>query len=184
MKKLRMLLLGCMLLGGVAAFAGEKEKLAEELLVLTGIPNTIAQMPEEINKRNTEMLKKSIYGSAIAKDDLAELQKKVVFIAGKYFNWESMKEEYTELYAANYTEEELKAIIAFMKTPAGTKWREKGAVITTKKAMLNQARMKKAMAEIITISKELIEKTRAEAKDKKAENKVEAAKTLAAPIKK
>ncbi|MEX0879342.1 MAG: DUF2059 domain-containing protein [Thermoanaerobaculia bacterium] len=54
----------------------------------------------------------------------------------KYMTWQAMAPELTKLYAANFTEAELKAMVAFYKTPAGQKALLKMPELTQRSAMI------------------------------------------------
>jgi len=194
--KLMSLLLGCLLLSGGTVFAGEHEALAEELLVLNGTKKMIEQMPENINLNNTMMMKKSVSGAILSPEALAEHQKEVMLLAGKYFNWESVKKDYIEMYTDTYSVDDLKAIIAFMKSPVGTKMREKTPELGKRSNAYLEGKGKKAMAEIFAISRSFIMKAKADkakADEKAKEEKAKAddktkvddkAKTTAPAVKK
>ena len=97
-----------------------KRQLAEELLALHHMG--------EIDKRSAEALD-HIALSQLGADDVAdkdptgydELVKKTSALVAKEFNWNNLKEEYLKLYVDNFTEDELRAILDFSKSPAGQK---------------------------------------------------------------
>ena len=85
----------------------------------------------------------------------------------KYMTWQAMAPELTKLYAANFTEEELKAMAAFYRTPAGKKTLGKLPELTQRSAMigaqLGQAHSEELQALMKARSEELEKKQKAAA---------------------
>lgn len=83
----------------------------------------------------------------------------------KYMTWQAMAPEMTKLYAANFTEAELKAMAAFYKTPAGKKALEMMPQITQRSAMigaqLGQAHSQELQGLMKARSEELEKKAKA-----------------------
>lgn len=85
----------------------------------------------------------------------------------KYMTWQAMAPELTKLYAANFTEDELKAMSAFYRTPAGKKTLQKLPELTQRSAMigaqLGQAHSEELKALMTARSEELEKKQKAAA---------------------
>ena len=85
----------------------------------------------------------------------------------KYMTWQAMSPELTKLYAANFTEDELKAMTAFYKTPAGKKSLLKLPELTQRSAMigaqLGQAHSEELQGLMKARSEELEKKQKAAA---------------------
>ena len=64
------------------------------------------------------------------------------------FSWDKMKEDYITLYADTFTEEELKGIIAFYKSPAGQAFIQKQPELMKRSMELSQKLMLKFMPAI------------------------------------
>lgn len=74
------------------------------------------------------------------------------------FNWESMKGEYQKLYAAAFTEEDLDAMLAFYRSPAGQRMVEKNPELMEKAALLGQERAAGLQPDIERLAQELMTK--------------------------
>jgi uncharacterized protein len=85
----------------------------------------------------------------------------------KYMTWQAMAPELTKLYAANFTEAELKAMSAFYRTPAGKKSLLKMPELTQRSAMIGaqmgQAHSEELKAAMKARSEELEKKQKAAA---------------------
>ena len=66
----------------------------------------------------------------------------------KYFSLESLKEELIQLYAADFTEADLKQLIAFYRTPVGQKTIEKLPKLMAQGAQLGMARVQMHQEEL------------------------------------
>jgi hypothetical protein len=66
----------------------------------------------------------------------------------KYMSWESLKADYARIYAEAFTEDELRQIIAFYKTPAGQKAINKIPTLMATGAALGQKRVQENRAEL------------------------------------
>ena len=65
----------------------------------------------------------------------------------KYMSWESLKNDFARIYAEEFTEQELRELIAFYKTPAGAKAITKMPVLMAKGGQLGMQRVQQNMAE-------------------------------------
>lgn len=83
---------------------------AEELLLAMGIDRTL----EEIQDNKLAAISAQQPGMIPYKDTLK------AFLS-KHLNWEALKEDLVAIYAAEFTTEELRALTAFYRTPAGQK---------------------------------------------------------------
>ena len=73
-------------------------------------------------------------------------------------NWAKMKNEYISAYAETYTEDELKAMIGFYKSPVGQTIAGKDSDITKKLMQISQKRMMDLMPKIQAMIKETMSK--------------------------
>ena len=90
----------------------DKEKLsaAVELLKAMRLDQTFEKMI--VNNVNLQIQRKPM---------LAPYKEVMLKFFRKYMSWDSLKDEMAAIYAAKFTTDELKAITAFYKTPAGQK---------------------------------------------------------------
>jgi hypothetical protein len=66
----------------------------------------------------------------------------------KYMSWDSLKDDYARIYAEAFTEDELRQIITFYKTPAGQKAINKIPTLMGMGAALGQKRVQENRAEL------------------------------------
>jgi hypothetical protein len=66
----------------------------------------------------------------------------------KYIGWESLKGELARIYAEEFTEQELRDIIAFYRTPTGAKTVAKFPVLMVKSSQLGAQRVQQNTAEL------------------------------------
>jgi len=66
----------------------------------------------------------------------------------KYMGWKSMKEDMAKIYMNNFTDNELKQLIAFYKTPIGKKAAILVPTLASEGAAISQQRVQKNMPEL------------------------------------
>ena len=170
-----------LMLVGVGLGAGEKEKLAEELLVVSGTPEQLKQVSVQIRKMQEDMLRRQLNVPEEQKEKLIAFQQKVVEKVTDSMSWDKMKDDFIRLYAEVYAEDELKALIAFMKSPVGQKMISKNPELMRKVMMLTQEKMMKLMPEINKMTKDFAAEVKAAAQLQSGEAKGKDEKKVAAP---
>ena len=145
--------------GGSTVFADEisKRQLAEDLLVQLGIDKyteiaipMIAKMQENIFKSKT--------GDKEKDEMFKEFSGKLWELIRKEMSWENMKDDYIKVYSEVFTEDELKELIIFYKSPIGLKFIEKTPLLMQKTMEISQVRTKRLMPEINRIVEESVKK--------------------------
>jgi hypothetical protein len=89
-------------------------------------------------------LTKQSGGNTIKPEDQARLddfQKRVFQLISSQVSWKALEPEYVDLYANNFTEEQLDAILAFYKSPAGAALIDKLPTLTSQGVQIAQAKM-------------------------------------------
>jgi uncharacterized protein len=87
---------------------------------------------------------KQLGGNTVKPEDQAkidEFQKKVVQLVQSQMSWKALEPDYVDIYAKNFTDEQLDAILAFYRSPAGIALVEKLPTLTTQGMQLAQAKM-------------------------------------------
>lgn len=79
---------------------------------------------------------------------IAPHQKEMKAFLSKYMSWETLKEDMVKLYMAEFTEAELKELIAFYQTPVGIKTIERMPTLMAKGAQLGQKRVQEHLPEL------------------------------------
>jgi len=124
-----------------------KRVLAEELLNLMNTRESIEKTFTMVKQMMPGQLAKA--GQAAGQTNMpanasAQVEKMVDTIS-REFSWDKMKEDYITLYADTFTEEELKGIIAFYKSPAGQAFVQKQPELMKRSMELSQKMMLKLM---------------------------------------
>jgi hypothetical protein len=82
------------------------------------------------------------------------MTEKMMEIVTKEMSWEAMKDEYVAVYAETFTEEELKGLIEFYKSPAGRTFAKKQPELMERSMKLGQKRMLQVMPKIQALTME------------------------------
>lgn len=139
----------------VGGFAqSPKEKLVEEMLVLSGTPDTLKNVTEQIMQMQTQMINQRTELSAAKKEKLVAFQQKILQKIMAFLGWENMKNDYIALYAEVYNEEELTALINFLKSPAGRKMVQKNPQLMQKAMTMMMQKMQQLTPELEKMTKE------------------------------
>lgn len=123
--------------GAVLADEASHRAAAEELLVQAGTK-------QAMNASIDTMLEAQIK----ANKAIAPMKQVMRDFLSKQLSFESLKEELIDLYVKEFSEEELKEITAFYRTPAGKKLVEKQPVLLQKGVELGIRRVQASSAEL------------------------------------
>jgi hypothetical protein len=145
MKRIALLLLTLVLCFPHSAHADEASRRAKskELLSLLHMDKLMAQMMDNATQQVTAMTKQ-MAGDNVTPADQARIndfQKKIFTLIEDQMGWSAMEPAYVDLYAKNFTEEELDGILAFYKSPAGISMVQKLPALTSQGIQLAQDRM-------------------------------------------
>jgi len=159
MRLSKLMFSGMLLLLAVGVFANDtREKMVEEMLELSGTPETLKQITDQIMQMQADAVKEQAADMPVEKKEkLLAFQKKITQKVMDFISWESMKSDYIKLYADVYTEEELKALIDFLKSPVGQKMVKKSPQVAQKAMVMMQQKMQVLMPELEQMSKEFAE---------------------------
>ncbi|MGD0797507.1 MAG: DUF2059 domain-containing protein [Acidobacteriaceae bacterium] len=94
---------------------------AKEMMVLARVDRINNEVLDTLIQQTTAITTQHFGGTLNAeqKAALADFQKKLTAVIEPQIGWKAMEQAYTDLYASTFTEEQLDAIIAFYKSPAG-----------------------------------------------------------------
>ncbi len=138
-----------------ALAADPKTGLIEKLLVLTNTEKNTENLLEQIKKAQIAQLNE--LDLPPEKEERAkELQRKIFDLLYDELNWESLKPEYVELYAAAFSEEELGQMVDFYESPAGQRLIEKMPFLVRKSSELVQGRVQKVLPKIRQLMREVV----------------------------
>jgi hypothetical protein len=147
MKKTASLTLAVLLLSAVAAFAGSREDLARQMLRLTDMQKLMDQVVDQVQQIQLAQLE-SLDIPADKREQTTAFQNRLMKKVFDAMSWQVMEPEYVKLFADVYSEEELKAIVAFFKSPAGQSMLNKQPELLQKSMSLSQQRMQAVMPEL------------------------------------
>ncbi len=123
----------------IDAATARHRQAAEVLLRLTSSPESYNQ---SVDQKLTMMFKQFP-----DKPNRIETQEKMRVFLQKYLSWESILPELAKLYTRNFTEVELRDLIAFYQTPTGRKLVALLPQFSQARMNIGQRRMQEHMAE-------------------------------------
>jgi hypothetical protein len=133
-----------LLAGGAWADDASRMAKAQELLQVAKMDQGFKQMLD----RAQATIKAQSTRQATAPADKAAIEEKISPILSQQLNWDQLKPQYVKVYADTYTEEELDAILAFYKSPAGQAWFANSPVVGEKARQITQQAMQDAQAQV------------------------------------
>ena len=115
----------------------EYKKIAEELLIVT-------KADERMDKVLNEMFDLQIKQMP----EMGKYQNEIKSFLEKYVGWDKIKDDISEIYAQEFTEQELKEMIAFHKTELGQKILEKTPMLIKKSMNLSVQKLQGNILEL------------------------------------
>ena len=128
-----------------AAWADDTSRMAkaQELLQVAKMDQGFKQM---LDRAQTSIKAQTTRQATAA--DKAAIEAKISPILSQQLSWDQLKPQYVKAYADTYTEEELDAILAFYKSPAGQAWFAKSPEVGEKARQITQQAMQDAQAQV------------------------------------
>jgi len=155
---------GMLLAGNLLADEQSHRQLAEELMVTIKIDEQIQEMFDQMKEMQKQYMQRA--GQSRNEEvppEVLEMQEKVWNMMAEEMSWDKVKEDYIALYVGTFTEEDLRGLIEFYKSPAGQKFLEKGPELMRKSMEIGQRQTLKIMPEIQklteTMRQEMLRKT-------------------------
>ncbi len=139
-----------------------KTALIEEMLQLTGAD----KMVDDVLDQQQALIKQQLSNLVLQDDNLApyrdklepviqDYQVKVVDVVKRAMKWTQVKPQMVKVYDELFSEEELAAIVAFDKTPAGRALIERTPALTGKTMAIGMRQLTDAMPEIQDLSERM-----------------------------
>jgi hypothetical protein len=152
------------------ALADEKShrKLAEELLTLMDVQNKMDQMVNTIKQMQMAQLQRMNIPPE-ASEMAKSFQSQMMDLMAKEMNWDNVKQDYISVYVDTFTEQELKGIIGFYKSPAGKAFVKKSPEMMKRSMDISQKRMERITPKIQEMTKKMMEELKARHADKPKE---------------
>lgn len=144
-------------LGSAVGYAQEAkhQALAEELLSLMDIQQNIERSFEAVKSMQTAQFQQMSGMSGEASTQAQESVQKMMDMIAQEMSWDKLKDDYIRIYAETFSEEELQGIIAFYKTPVGSKFIEKSPELMQRAMELSQRQMGDIMPKIQKMMQEM-----------------------------
>ncbi len=162
MKRIALLFLSASLLlcAAQTAFAQEADRkaLVEELLIMTNVKENV----EDLSRRLKQMQMAQIEQMDLPPEKAEEarlLQDRIMDILFEELSWEQMKDDFIELYASVFSEEEIRALLEFYRSSAGQKLNKKMPELMEKSMVISQKHVREAAPRIQQAIEEFMEKT-------------------------
>lgn len=124
-----------------------RRALAEQFLTVNKVKDQIDLMYKKIE----EIIFAQLEAAEIPEErekNLKAMQKIALDLLFEGLSWESLKEEYIQLYAETFTEEELQGIIEFSKSPLGKKMAEKSPILMQKSMEIGRQHAQQVMPQV------------------------------------
>jgi len=140
---------------GVNAQEASRRAMAEELLNLMNMQENIAKsfaMVKQMIPAQMEKMKQTM-GQTNMPSKVSSQTDSMMDMMAQELSWDKMKDDYITLYAETFTEDEMKGIIAFYKSPAGQAFITKQPELMKRSMELSQKIMMQIMPKISSFSK-------------------------------
>jgi uncharacterized protein len=113
-------LASCLPLAAHADEASHRAK-AQQLMTILKTEQMVVQIAENIRKQVADAAAQIVGADAAPekKAKLDDFEKQAFHAVDEQLSWKAMEGQFTDIYVKNFTEDELDAIIAFYKSPAG-----------------------------------------------------------------
>ena len=95
-----------------------------------------------------QTIEKTLEAQIKQNPEIAPLKDVMTKFFDKYMGWESIKKDIAKIYMKNFTDDEIKQLIAFYKTPIGQKVATLVPVIGVEGAMIGEQRVEAHKAEL------------------------------------
>lgn len=158
MKRTLMMVVACMVMAVTARGEGDTQRaLAEELMNLMNIPENIEKSFAMIKKMLPAQIEQmgKVSGQTNMPPEAISQSEQIIDLVAAELSWKKVKDDYITLYAETLTESELRAAIAFYKTPEGKSFVGKQPELMKRAMEFNQKLMAKIMPRIQEMTREM-----------------------------
>ena len=125
-------------------------QLSTELLELMKVDEMTDKMFEQI-----KMMQKAQFAQAGLPAESINLQDKIMEIMAQELSWDALKNDYIKLYVDTFSEEDLKGLIDFYKSPLGQKFVEKTPELMEKSMQISQRRTMELLPKIQQMTEQM-----------------------------
>lgn len=149
----------CASVGIAHADEASKRAKAQEMLTLMHTERVSQQIESNLMKQAATIPQRVYNGQvpAESKPKVDAFEQQLQQAAEAQIGWKVLQPQYVDLYAKTYTEQELDAIIAFYKSPAGQSMLEKSPELSSQTVQLVQSRMAALQPQLQKIAEDFIQ---------------------------
>jgi uncharacterized protein len=128
----------------VFAQTAQQRELAAELLHLTNTRENAERLLEQVRETQLEQLE----ALELPPEEALEVQQRANDILQQELSWDSLSGDFIDLYATNFTQSELQAIVNFYNSPEGKTLTTKMPAVIQQSLGLVQERMERVVPRI------------------------------------
>lgn len=123
---------------------------AQQLVTVLHTENLVQQVDNNLTREFSAAAGQTV-GAHPTPDQAAKLaafQKNISSMIDQQLGWQTLGQDFVDLYARSFTEEQMDAIIAFYKTPAGIAFLDKTPALNTQMTQLLQSKISSAQPQL------------------------------------
>jgi len=143
---------------------------AEELLSLTKVD----QMIKPLFTQMQAMMEQQFAQMGVPEDlqsILKRHQERLFVVLEETLDLQTMKRDFVSIYVDTFTEDELKGVVAFYKTPVGQAFLDKMPLLMSRSMQASQKRMPEIFEKMKVITAKLVDEMKEEIERKQAERR-------------
>ncbi len=163
MKKMNTIIFVLALVFVPSVFADEQShrKLAEELLVTMQVDKQVDGVYDRMKATQKEQMK-----NMGASEEMMSSQDKMMAMMAKEMSWANLKDDYISAYAEVFSDEDIRGLIDFYKSPVGQKLIAKTPELTSRMMKISQKRIQTLLPQMKEMSNHLVNEMKQKAADK------------------
>ncbi len=149
-----------------------KNALAVELLEITESRKLVDQMIPQVKTQMKTMFRQMLGNQQLDEDLLVVFDKyseRMVDLLKQEMRWEKLEPHYVQIYVDVFSEDELRDLIAFYRTPLGQKMLEKMPQIMQASLAISQQQMRDILPQIQSLGVEMASEMQAVKAQRKSE---------------
>jgi uncharacterized protein len=151
--KSRIILTFLLMFWPLPALADQQTELAEEFMELTHVNKMMAQIEDQVVQMQAQILAQMQIPEG-KEEEAATFQKEVQAKVQEIMDFEKMRGEYLELFTSVYSEQELREMVQFFKSPTGQNMLEKQSMVIQQALEISQNRVGMLIPELQRMTEE------------------------------
>ena len=129
-----------------------RRKLAEDVLLTMKVDKQVDDAYGRMKTIRNEQMK-----NMGASEDVMAAQDKMMDVMAQEMSWNHLRDDYISVYAQTFSEEDLKGLADFYKSPLGQKLVDKTPELTTKLMEISQKKVQQLMPQMKEMSNQMME---------------------------